>query len=329
MTIDVVTGGAGFIGSHLVDHLMETTDHDVLVIDNFSRGTLSNLQRHRDAARLTALNIDITETAVLCKVTQGADRIFHLAGLADIVPSIDNPLAYYDTNVSGTLSVLEVVRANQIKKLVYMASSSCYGIADTYPTPEDEPISTLYPYALTKWMGEELVQHWAVVYGVPAVTARLFNAYGPRSATKGAYGAVWGVFMAQMLADAPLTVIGTGEQRRDFVFVTDVAEALCVLADKGEVGEAYNVGSGGPVSINQLIEELDYHKVINLPPRPGEPEITWADISKIQALGWQPKVPFRRGVKIMLEHKDDYRNAPVWTPAGVEAATQMWTECLA
>ncbi len=327
--LDVVTGGAGFIGSHLVDHLLTITDHDVLVIDNFSRGTLSNLAQHNtDNEKLKVVHADIRDRSQISSlIVSGVDRVFHLAALADIVPSIGEPALYYDTNVTGTINVLEAARAAGVSRFVYAASSSCYGIPDAYPTDEDADTYPQYPYAMTKLIGEELALHWAEVYGLPVVSARLFNVYGTRSATKGAYGAVWGVFMAQMMAEAPLTVIGNGDQSRDFIYVADAVSALATLADSDRYG-FFNVGSGVPVSINHLIELMGYEKRVNLPARPGEPEMTWADIGRLSELGWAPKITFPEGVRIMLEHKEDWRNAPIWSSAGVIAATAEWMECL-
>lgn len=193
----VVIGGAGFIGSHLVDALLPDVGR-VTVVDNFSTGRPQNLVHVQESVEL--IQADIAEPGPWQDAIRRADWVFHLGALADIVPSIQQPNAYFRSNVDGTFNVLEAVRGGAPKKVVYAASSSCYGIPDAYPTPETAEIRPQYPYALTKRLGEELVVHWAQVYGLPTVSLRLFNVYGPRSRTSGTYGAVFGVFLAQKLA---------------------------------------------------------------------------------------------------------------------------------
>ena len=197
----IVTGGAGFIGSHLVDQLL-SDGHKVVVIDNFCTGRKENLEHLSGSFELCEQ--DITNEGPWIDHFADADWVFHLAALADIVPSIENPSAYFKTNVVGTFNVLNACQSISTKRFVYVASSSSYGIPDAYPTNEEARIQPQYPYALTKYMGEELVLHWAKVYGLPALSLRLFNVYGPRARTSGAYGAVFGVFLAQKLAGLKL-----------------------------------------------------------------------------------------------------------------------------
>ena len=169
-------------------------------------------------------------------------------------------------------------------------------------------------------MGEEAVLHWGRVYRLPVNSIRIFNAYGTRSKTSGAYGAVFGVFLAQKLAGKPFTVVGDGTQRRDFVYVTDVARAFYLAATTGRVNQVYNVGAGNPQPVNRLVELLG-GDVVHLPKRPGEPDCTWADISKIKRhLGWQPRVSFEEGVAAMLKNIEYWRQAPVWDTVSIEAA---------
>ena len=173
-------------------------------------------------------------------------------------------------------------------------------------------------------MGEELVLHWAKVYRLPALALRFFNVYGPRSRTSGTYGAVFGVFLAQKLAGRPFTVVGDGEQTRDFTYVTDVVDALIAAAKSDHSGRIYNVGSGTTVSVNRLVELLGGDKV-HIPKRPGEPECTFADISLIRSeIGWEPKVSIERGVAELLKNIDYWHQAPVWTPDNIAEATQDW-----
>ncbi len=252
------------------------------------------------------------------------DWVFHLAALADIVPSIRQPLRYHRTNVDGTVAVLEAARSSGVKRFLYTASASCYGIPDEIPTPETAPIRPMYPYALTKYLGEYYTLHWNQVYKLPCVSLRLFNVFGLRSRTTGAYGAVFGVFLAQKLADKPFTVVGDGTQTRDFTFVTDVADAFIKAAESQVQGEVFNVGSGNTYSVNQLVELLR-GDVVYIPKRPGEPDRSFADTGKIsQVLGWQPKVSFEEGVRIMTENIDQWRGAPVWDEASITEATQDW-----
>lgn len=323
----VVTGGAGFIGSHLVDRLL-ADGHRVLVIDNFSTGRPQNLAHHKGEKRLALVQADAADLAAIRPHFEGADWVFHLAALADIVPSIERPTDYFRANVSGTESVLEAARAAKVKRFIYAASSSCYGIPDSFPTPETAPVRPQYPYALTKRLGEELALHWGQVYGMPVVSTRFFNVYGPRSRTSGTYGAVFGVFLAQKLAGKPYTIVGDGRQTRDFTFVTDVASALVTAAASSVAGEVFNVGSGHTYSVNRVVELLG-GPVVHIPKRPGEPDCTFADVSKIkESLGWSAKVPLEEGVAQMLKHIDYWREAPVWTPDSIEVATKTWFEFL-
>jgi UDP-glucose 4-epimerase len=324
MQFDLVTGGAGFIGSHVVDRLIKD-GRKVRVLDSFATGRRANLEQHAHDSNLEIIEGDVTDPKTIATASEGADRIFHLAARADIVPSIQDPRAYFHSNVDGTFEVLEAARRHNTRRFVYIASSSCYGIPSSYPTGETAPIDAQYPYALTKYLGEQLVLHWARVYQLSAVSARLFNVYGPRARTSGTYGAVFGVFLAQLLANQPLTVVGDGKQTRDFTFVSDVVDALLVLAERGRVGEIYNVGSGSPVSVNELVQHLGSPPTVNIPKRPGEPDCTWADISKIRVeLGWEPKVNFQQGVEVMLRNIDYWRGAPVWTVSDIADATRDW-----
>jgi len=319
----LVTGGAGFIGSHLVDRLLEE-GHEVTVLDNFSTGWDENLAHHYGSPYFHLHRVDITNWEAIQPHFYGVEWVFHLAGLADVVPSIKQPMDYHRVNVDGTVNVLEASRLAGVKRFIYAASSSCYGIPDIIPTPETAAVKPEYPYALSKYVGEQYVLHWGKVYKLGVLSLRLFNVYGLRSRTSGAYGAVFGVFLAQKLNNKPFTVVGNGTQTRDFTFVTDVVNA-CVMAAKSDISnEVLNVGSGNTYSVNYLVELLD-GDVVYIPKRPGEPDCTYADISKIRRLlGWEPKVSFEEGVKILLEHIDFWSGAPVWTPEAIEKATEEW-----
>ncbi|MDD4955591.1 MAG: SDR family oxidoreductase, partial [Candidatus Omnitrophica bacterium] len=307
----IVTGGAGFIGSHMVDRLI-SEGYNVTVLDNFSNGRRKNLAHHKDNKNLTIIETDISDFNAIKDYFKNIDIVFHLAALADIVPSIVNPLNYYKSNVTGTASVCEASRLSGVKKIIYAASSSCYGIPDSFPTPESAEIRPQYPYALTKYLGEQIVLHWGQVYKLPVVSLRLFNVYGPRSRTSGTYGAVFGVFLAQKLNNKPFTVVGDGKQTRDFTFVTDVANAFYLAAKSDLKNEIMNVGSGNTYSVNKLVELLG-GEIIYIPKRPGEPECTFADTAKIKKLlKWMPQVSFESGVKTMLDNINNWSDAPVW-----------------
>jgi UDP-glucose 4-epimerase len=311
-----------------VDRLLQD-GHRVTAIDNLSTGRLDNLQAAAKDKNFSFVNADISRPGDISGHFKDVDWVFHLAALADIVPSIVQPLRYHAANVDGTITVLELSRLSGVKRFIYAASSSCYGIPKVLPTPEDADISPQYPYAFTKYVGELYAFSWAKVYKLPVISLRFFNVYGPRSRTSGTYGAVIGVFLAQKLADAPFTVVGDGNQTRDFVYVTDVAEALVKAAGSEVENEIFNVGSGNPQSVNKLVSLLGPNKTVNIPRRPGEPDCTWADISRIKKkLDWEPKVSFEEGIKRILENIDYWREAPIWTPEKITQATKEWFKYL-
>lgn len=323
--VAVVTGGAGFIGSHMVDLLVEE-GFEVRVIDTLVGGREENLAHHRNDP-LVFEQRDIRSFAPNDALFKGAKYVFHFAGIGDIVPSIEQPLEYMSTNVQGTAHMLECARHAKVQKFVYAASSSCYGLAKV-PTREDHPISPQYPYALSKYQGEQACFHWHAVYRLPVNSIRIFNAYGTRSRTSGAYGAVFGVFLKQKLEGKPFTVVGDGTQSRDFLYVTDVARAFYRAAETVRVGEVYNLGAGNPQTVNRLVELLG-GPVVHIPKRPGEPDCTWADITKIKTeLGWSQKVSFEEGVQRILDHIEYWRNAPLWDPTTIAKATRTWFDML-
>ncbi|MEX2615890.1 MAG: NAD-dependent epimerase/dehydratase family protein [Alphaproteobacteria bacterium] len=324
--IAVVTGGAGFIGSHMVDLLVER-GFAVRVIDSLIGGREENLAAHASTGSVALDKRDIRQLSENDSFFRDAKYVFHFAGIGDIVPSMDHPTAYMSANVLGTVHVLEAARSAGVEKLVYAASSSCYGLAKT-PTDETHPIDPQYPYALSKNLGEQSAFHWLEAYGLPVNSIRIFNAYGTRSRTSGAYGAVFGVFLKQKLAGKPFTVVGDGTQSRDFVYASDVAEAFFLAACSPHKGRIYNLGAGNPQSVNRLVELLG-GDVVYIPKRPGEPDCTWADITRISTeLGWKQKVSFENGVQRILENIDYWKNAPLWDSESIAAATRTWFEML-
>jgi UDP-glucose 4-epimerase len=322
--LDVVTGGAGFIGSHLVDALL-AAERSVLVIDDLAIGRRSNVDRHSGNPAFRFVEANVADRVAMTELLTGADRVFHLAALADIVPSVQNPGLYYDTNVNGSYAIADAARQHSVRKLVYAASSSCFGIPAHYPTSEDAAIKPRYPYALTKYLGEQILLHWGEIYGVSTISLRLFNVYGPRARTSGTYGAVFGVFLAQKLAGKPLTIVGDGSQTRDFTYVTDVVSAFLAAAERGRSGAIYNVGSGASVSVNRLAALIGAEEITHIPKRPGEPNCTFADTTRIaEDLGWKAQVSIEEGVAELLANLDYWRDAPVWTPDRIAEATQDW-----
>lgn len=319
----LVTGGCGFIGSHIAELLL-ALDHEVIIMDNLACGRIENIQSFVNHPKLSFHQLDICDRDAMQPYFKDVDWVFHMAGLADIVPSIEQPDSYFQVNVAGTLNVLQCSLQAGVKRVIYAASSSSYGIPDTYPTPETSPIDAQYPYALTKYMGEELVLHWAKTYKLPAISLRMFNVYGPRSRTSGAYGAVFGVFLAQKLNGKAFTVVGDGTQTRDFTYVTDVAAAFVKAAESNISAEAMNVGSGNHYSVNRLVELLG-GPVVHIPKRPGEPDCTFADTHKISSLlAWKPEVAFEDGVKTMLDSIQNWNEAPIWDASTINAATATW-----
>jgi UDP-glucose 4-epimerase len=325
--VAVVTGGAGFIGSHVVDLLLER-GNEVRVIDNLVGGREINLAQHKGNTKLHFLKADIRAIEPGASVFKDAGCVIHFAGIGDIVPSIEQPMEYMSVNAQGTVQVLECAREAGVAKFVYAASSSCYGLAET-PTREDHPIRPKYPYALSKYHGEQAALHWHAVYGLPVNSIRIFNAYGTRSRTSGAYGAVFGVFLRQKIGGKPFTVVGDGKQSRDFLYVTDVAAAFVAAASTPLTGKIWNLGAGNPQPVNRLVELLG-GDVVYIPKRPGEPDVTYADITAItRDLDWRPQVSFEDGVGKILEQIDYWREAPLWDPQSIAQASKVWFKYMA
>ena len=322
--ISIVTGGAGLIGSHLVDLLIKKK-HNVFVIDDLSGGHKQNIIHHLKNKKFKLIKKNILDKNL--KLPNKADYLFHLAGKGDLVPSIENPEKYIQNNTLGTLRILELSKNLNFKKFVYAASSTCYGISK-YPTDENEEIKCEHPYALSKYLGEELVMHWSKVYKMNVNSIRIFNAYGPRVKTTGVYGAVFGVFFKQRLENKPLTIVGNGNQKRDFIYVKDVAEALHKAALSKVKNEIFNLGFGKPTSVNNLAKLINKKRVF-IPKRPGEPDVTFANIKKIKKkLKWRPKIDLNDGVNEMLKDIEMWRDAPLWDKKKIKKATKFWFKYL-
>ena len=296
----LITGGAGFIGSHTVDNFLKK-GFKVRVIDNLVGGNLKNIEHLKNNRDFQFEKKDILNLDKIKKFVNDCEYVVHFAGIGDIVPSIKYPKKYFENNVLGTVKVLDCLNPSKIKKFVYAASSSCYGKAKT-PTDENHLIDPLYPYALSKYQGEQVALHWHKVYKFPINSIRIFNAYGTRSRTTGAYGAVFGVFLKQLIAKKPLTVVGDGSQKRDFLYVSDVAEAFYLAAVTKKTGCIWNLGSGEPQSVKKLVKLLKPEKIIYIPKRPGDADHSAADIKKIKKnLKWKPKISLKNGLLMLLK----------------------------
>lgn len=321
----IILGGAGFIGSHLAELLIKNKFY-VKIIDNLSTGRIENIKNIKD--KIKFIRADISEKGKWQNEFKNIDYVFHLAALADIVPSINNPYKYYQSNVTGTLNVLEACRKFKIKKLLFSASSSCYGIPKKYPTKETEKINPIFPYAVTKYLAEQLIIYWSKIYKINFISLRLFNVYGPKSRTSGTYGAMFGVFLAQKLAKKPFTMVGNGNQSRDFTYVSDVIDAFLKAARSNLNNKIFNVGSNKTVKVKEIIKYLE-GSYVKIPRRPGEPNITYADITSIKKyLKWRPKVDIKNGIDIILKNISYWKKAPVWTPKSINKATKDWFKYL-
>lgn len=322
----IVTGGAGFIGSNFIEFLNEKGIEDIILIDNLSTGNLDNLKGLKISKFVRE---DLSKDGNWQKEILDADYVVHFASLADIVPSIENPDLYFQSNVEATLKLCSSLRkCTKLKKYIYSASSSCYGVGEIFPTPEDSIIDTQYPYALTKYLGEEISLHWSKVYKIPTISLRYFNVYGPKSRTNGTYGAMFGTFLAQKLSSKPLTIVGDGTQKRDFIYVSDVCSAVyqSMISDVNSV--ALNVGTGTSTSVLDVAKMIS-NSLTHIEKRPGEPSETLADITQIKKLtGWSPVISINVGVNMLLKSISYWEKAPVWTAETIKDATKDWFKYL-
>ena len=298
MTISIVTGGAGFIGSHIVEKL-KRLEHMVVVIDN-EYSDNDNFHWRKDTLNV---NIDITDYKALKKACTGADYIFHLAAEARIGPAIENPVNALNINTIGTCNVLQCAREVGAKKVLYSSTSSGYGLNEA-PNVETQPDDCLNPYSVSKIAGEKLCKMYTDLYGLNTIIFRYFNVFGERAPRKGQYAPVTGIFLRQKAAGEPLTIVGDGEQRRDYIYVKDVANANVMAAisnpDDDAYGQVYNVGSGKNYSVNEIASFIS-NDTINIPPRIGEARNSLANIDKIKkTFAWKPEVDVEQWIKTQL-----------------------------
>ena len=298
MTISIVTGGAGFIGSHIVEKLKQL-DHMVVVIDN-EYSDNDNFHWRKDTLNV---NLDITDYKGLKKAFTGADYVFHLAAEARIGPAIENPVNALNINTIGTCNVLQCAREVGAKKVLYSSTSSGYGLNEA-PNVETQPDDCLNPYSVSKIAGEKLCKMYTDLYGLNTIIFRYFNVFGERAPRKGQYAPVTGIFLRQKAAGEPLTIVGDGEQRRDYIYVKDVANANVMAAisnpDDDAYGQVYNVGSGKNYSVNEIASFIS-DDTINIPPRVGEARNSLANIDKIQkTFAWKPEMNVEEWIKTQL-----------------------------
>ncbi len=314
----LITGGAGFIGSHLVDACLKQ-GYEVVVLDDFSHGRLENLEAHKNNPRLAIVKVDISQFDLIKHSFNGVNWVFHLASRADANFSLQNPLIYHKVNVEGTAAVLEASRAKGVQRIIYAASSSCYGIPERVPTSELTAILPESPDALTQYQAEQNILHWERIYGIPALSLRIFNVYGPRARSRKTFGEVFQVFLTQKLNHEPFTIAGDGTQSRDFIYVADVVDALMMAAESELSGEVLNVGSGQSTSINTLVKLLGGGATTPIARHANEADKTCADITKIkQLLGWKPSTSLEDGVQKVLTSISDWKYSPLWTREKIE-----------
>ena len=298
MTISLVTGGAGFIGSHIVEQLI-SLGHEVVVVDN-QYSDNENFYWRKDTYNV---KIDITDKALKNAFTN-VDYVFHLAAEARIGPAIENPVNAVNINTIGTCNVLQCAREAGVKKVMYSSTSSGYGL-NTSPNIETQPDDCLNPYSVSKVAGEKICKMYTDLYGLKTVIFRYFNVFGERAPKKGQYAPVIGIFLRQLAAGEKLTIVGDGEQRRDFVYVKDVANANIMAAisnaDDEAYGQVYNVGSGVNYSVNDIASFIS-NDTINISPRIGEARNSLANINKIQkTFAWRPEVNVEQWVKGQID----------------------------
>ena len=292
----LVTGGAGFIGSNLVDRLLEL-GHEVVVIDNEYSDAHDQFYWNDKAENY---KYDICDYENTRPLYDGVDYVFHIAAEARIQPAIENPIRAVTINSVGTCTVLQCAREAGVRRVMYSSTSSAYGLKNELPNTESQPDDCLNPYSISKTNGEKLCSMYTSLYGLETVIFRYFNVYGERQPLKGQYAPVVGIFLRQRAAGEPLTIVGDGEQRRDFTYVGDVVNANIMAAisnqEEEAFGEVYNVGTGTNYSVNEVAAMIS-DNTTNIPPRPAEARLSLANNKKIyEAFGWSPRVKLEEWV---------------------------------
>jgi UDP-glucose 4-epimerase len=327
----IVTGCAGFIGSHLCELLVKKNFY-VIGLDNFETGSKKNLTILLKKKNFKFIKLNINKKIINRKIFTKTKYVFHLAALADIIRSVDFPKIYFETNVFGTMNILELIRENNIKKIIYSASASCYGIQNTKkPINEFAKAKPIYPYAESKFQGENIIKHYSLIYNIKYVSLRLFNVYGPRSRSNKHYGAAMGTFINQSLNKKPFTVVGDGTQTRDFIYVSDVCNAFYLSMKNNVKNISLNIGTSKGISVKQMVKLIDSkNKIIYIPKRPGEPDHIISNNSlATKILNWRPRITFVHGIKKVLENKNYWGgNSAVWSSKKIKLATKNWFKFL-
>lgn len=313
----LITGGAGFIGSNIVDHLISNGHTQVTVLDNLETGSLENIQPHIDANSITFIKGDICDLALCLKITEGVDIILHQAALGSVPRSIEKPLDTHNTNVNGFLNVLEGARINKVKRFVYASSSSVYGSDTTLPKQEDKVGMPLSPYAVSKKTNELYASVYASLYNMEIIGLRYFNVFGPKQNPAGPYAAVIPIFINKILKKESCMIYGDGENKRDFTFVENVVQANLLAAsteNKTALNQVFNVAFGSTKSVNDLFDLIrtelsSTDKPVYKPSRTGEIKDSFADLTKVKReLNFNPSVSLEDGIKKAITwYKQHYR----------------------
>ncbi|MGB9764505.1 MAG: SDR family oxidoreductase [Candidatus Saccharicenans sp.] len=301
----LVTGGAGFIGSHLVETLVRRGCR-VRVLDNFSSGKEENLKDFID--RIELIRGDIRDRKLCLRASRGMEVILHQAALASVPRSVAEPLVAHEINLTGTLNLLLAASEAKVKSLVFASSSAVYGDDPVFPKKEESLGKPLSPYAAQKLASEKYIQVFSLLYGFNAVCLRYFNVFGPRQDPHSQYAAAIPIFITRMLAGNPPIIFGDGQQSRDFIYVENVVKANLLAAEaEGFRGEAFNIGSGSRITINELADKINSClnlslKPVYAEPRAGDIKESYADISRAEKfLGFKPEIDFLKGLKLTIE----------------------------
>ena len=302
----VVTGGAGFIGSNLVERLLRDKDIKKIVIIDYCKSGVANIRHLLGNKKINLVKLNIINLKKNNKNFKSAACVFHLAALIDMPSSLSNPSGYYKANVLGTLNVLEAIRHNSVNKIIYAASASCYGTTKKKPISETSKIQLNFPYAFTKYSAEQLIDHWSKIYGINYFSLRLFNVYELKStsnSSNSSYNSVLRIFLKQFHSNKPLTIFGDGNQTRDFVNVKDVCEAFVKAFKSIKKNKIINIGSSKPLKIIKIAKMIS-KQIIFLPRRTGETNNSKANISKAKKiLNWKPKINFINDIEKLFKKK--------------------------
>lgn len=312
----LITGGAGFIGSNIINILVQTKNRGLVVMDNLETGNLQNIKQHIDSGAITFLNSDIRNIEDCIKATEDCDIVLHQAALGSVPRSIEHPLNTHNVNVTGFINILEACRQNKVERVVYASSSSVYGDDLNLPKRENVVGSPLSPYAVSKKANELYANVFGKLYNMKIIGLRYFNVFGPNQNAAGPYAAVIPIFVNNILQNKDCLIYGDGSNRRDFTFVDNVVQANLLAAQTENTeayGEVFNIAYGATKSINELFEEIKTKMKVTadvkyMPPRVGEIKDSFADIGKAEKLlGYKPQVDLSEGITLTIDwYKSQY-----------------------